>query len=105
MGFLITGIDEEGEKERISVRDLVLIVFLIVFIELVFGILGYYFINKLNLLDSIRNAALMIPSISEIISSNEVAGKIFSSIYGLITFFVLVLVISILAARISVEIA
>ena len=104
MGNLITSVDEEGEKSRISVRDLILIVILVVFIEFVLGILGYYFINKLNFLDSIRNAALMIPSISEVISSDEVAGKIFSSIYGLITFFVLVLVISILAARISVEI-
>lgn len=94
---------ENNEKEMTSVSNVILIIILILLVELVIGTIGYMYFNNLSILDGFRNAALVLPGVGEDVIAKHPAGKIWSSVYAMTTFFITIVVIGVLAGRISQE--
>jgi ABC-type phosphate transport system permease subunit len=61
----------------------ILFAFIILGICLLFGILGYHFTAKVNWLDSLHNASMILSGMGPVIEIQTVQGKIFSSFYAL----------------------
>jgi hypothetical protein len=61
----------------------ILLAFIVLFVCLVIGILGYHYLAKANWLDSFHNASMILSGMGPVIEIETDAGKWFSSFYAL----------------------
>ncbi len=61
----------------------VLLAFLILFVCLIIGILGYHYTAGISWLDSLHNASMILSGMGPVVTIDTVAGKWFSSMYAL----------------------
>ena len=102
MGNTIFSKSEEDDVEKTTtISDIILILILIILIELIIGMLGYRVFNRNSWSDSFRNSSQVLTSVGENVIAIDIVGKIWSSIYALVTFFISVLIIGLLAGSIA----
>jgi len=61
----------------------ILLAFIVLFVCLVIGILGYHYLAKANWLDSFHNASMILSGMGPVIEIETDTGKWFSSFYAL----------------------
>ena len=87
----LDGEPEETEDEEFI--SLVLTIFLIVFLVVLIGTIGYRIFGEIAWIDAFHNGAMIFTSTSLVTPVNTYNGKIFSSFYNLLTgIFVLVII-------------
>jgi hypothetical protein len=72
--------------------------FLLVFISLFIGILGYHFWGNLSYVDSLLNASMILGGMGPVNEMSTVTGKIFSSIYALFSGIIFLVIAGLLFA-------
>ena len=93
--------ENNGKKSNIS--EIIYNIILILTIELIVGIIGFHIYNNLNWIDSFKSASLIIPGVAENIPATTMSGKLFTSIFSLITGFITFVIIAILVGEIIIN--
>lgn len=65
-------------------RNLIFVILMLVFC-LIIGVLGYHYLADVNWIDSFHNASMILSGMGPVAEIRSVRGKIFSSIYALLS--------------------
>ncbi len=76
----------------------IIIAFIVLFICLGIGILGYHYAANIPWLDSLHNASMILSGMGPVVEINTVAGKWFSSVYALFSGVVFITTVGIVLA-------
>lgn len=70
----------------------------IIFVSLAIGVFGYWFFERMNCIDAVLNAAMILGGMGPVAQLETTGGKLFASFYALLSAFVFIGVAGVLLA-------
>lgn len=94
-----SGTTNNNDQKNIVVEDIILIIAILI-LGLIVGTLGYYCFAKFGWLDSFYNAALIYSGMGPPQDVDTCSGKLFASIYAIISGLIIISIIAIIISKI-----
>lgn len=70
--------------------------FIVIFIALAIGMLGYYYFEGMSLVDSFVNASMILSSMGPVVPLQTTGGKIFAGFYALFSGLIFITIVGIM---------
>jgi hypothetical protein len=89
---------KNSPKKGYHLKHAVLKALIVMMISLAIGILGYHYTEKLEWIDSLLNASMILGGMGPVNEMHSITGKLFASFYALYSCFVALGIITIMMA-------